>query len=176
MFVRAATDRADLATGRVEGDHRRRRRGPLPERVHAAAIQVRALVRHVVRSLPSQLLPQPGGLIRLAPTARRAARRAGRWPRAPGRGSNSAGRRNAGRGPAGGSPGRARSKSGVTGRRLPVGRAGHDQPLQRFHVPAGARRTRSPASRAARDASAARPASRSPPPSRPARVPKNSCQ
>ena len=47
-------------------------------------------------------------------------------------------------------------------RGLPVGRAGHDQPVQLLERPAACGRTRRPASRAVRGGSAARPGSRSP--------------
>ena len=48
-------------------------------------------------------------------------------------------------------------------RRLPIGRRGDDQPVQRLQAPLLLRRTPSPASRAVRDATASRPGCRSPP-------------
>ena len=61
---------ACFAIRRVERDQRWRRRGALPERVHRAPVQIRAVALRVGLGRPvlaigaeSQILPQPGGLI-----------------------------------------------------------------------------------------------------------------
>ncbi len=53
---------AGLTAGRVERDHGGRGNGPLPERVEAAAIEIRAVVLDVFGV--GQLVPEPGRLVR----------------------------------------------------------------------------------------------------------------
>ncbi len=77
-----AADGAGLAAGRVEDVHRRRRRGPLPERVQAAAVQALARVALVVARVAADhrhRFPHAVGLIRLDARPADLAAPAGRW-------------------------------------------------------------------------------------------------
>ena len=76
VLVRDLADDAGLAARGVEGRHRRRGHGPLPERVQAAAIERRAVVLDVARRPPARSRGPPAGTA--SPTGRRAARPAGR--------------------------------------------------------------------------------------------------
>ena len=114
----AAAHGAGLAVGRVEGRQRRRRHGPLPERVHAAAVEIRrrgsarTSAPEKPRRTPS--LPTARRLIRLDArpadlVVEQAARRPARC-----RGSSRPAAGTAGRARAGGSPDPSRAASGVT--------------------------------------------------------------
>ena len=124
---------ADLAGGGVERQHGRRRRGPLPERIEAAAVAPRAR-RRAGRSVPTS--PPTGPAADTAsPAARRSCRPAAR--RRQGTVADHLGRQPEPR-PAG-QQHVLRVLGQQVGRRigaLPVGRRGHDQPHQSLDVPA----------------------------------------
>ena len=156
-------DGADLAVRGVERRQRRRRAGPLPERVHRPAVQVLAVALLVrlgrpVRSVGAghQLLPQPGGwygetlLPPISPLS--SPLTASAWSR-----MNSACSRNRG-------PRASRRFSGSFAqqlrrdrRRLAVGRRRDDQACISFARPSRTRGTRPPASRAAPGATGSSP-------------------
>ena len=157
MLVRGAADGADLAVGGVEGGHRRVRVRPPPGRVEAAAVavlaraglpvdaaaerraQARARLRRLDRRAVHLRAEQPADEQRLV------ADHLGREPEPRAAGEQPVVRV-------------ALEQLGRDPRRLPV-RGRRDQQLEELlQVPVAARPTRSPASRATRDASAARPA------------------
>ena len=107
-------DHARLAAGGVEGASCPAAR-PCASRTctGCGGTGPRRVSVHVLVAV-GQLLPQPRRLVRLAPTARPAARPAGRSPPAPGRGSSRPAAETAGRARAAGSRGRAASSSGVS--------------------------------------------------------------
>ena len=127
VLVRDLADDAGLAAGRVERDHRRRGHRPLPERVEAAAVEARAVVLDVIGV--GQLVPEARRLVRLH---RRAAGPLDEQPAEPQRlVADHLGRQPEPR-PARQQPvlGIALERFARDARRLPVGRAGDDQPEQ----------------------------------------------
>ena len=164
-----AADLARLARGGVERGHLGRRRGPLPERVEAAAVDLLdarvGLEPGRVAAGVGDRLPQAGRLRRLDARSSHAARRAGRetnsaWSRRVSASSRNRGPRESSR--------LAGSFARRLGRRLRglAVRGRHHHPLDELlDVPAVVAELRRPASRAARGGWAARPASRSPRPS-----------
>ena len=139
VFVRSRTIVQRLASRRVEDVHRRRRRGTLPERVHAAAIKRVARVLLVVARVAADhrdRFPHAGRLIRLHARPADLFGRAGRSRRAHNRAPFRHPCGTADRARAGDSRGSFSSFSGVIDRALPIrGRRDH-QLEELLHVPA----------------------------------------
>ena len=151
---------ADLARRGVERGHRRRRRGPPPEGVEAAAIELRPGVLRVGLA-GAGLLPQPGRLIRLDA---RAADGPIQQPAGGERAVADLFRQETRLRPAGQQlvVRIARHRLGGRDGGLAERRRQHDAAVQRFQVPALRDRSDPPTSRAAPGASAACPGCRSP--------------
>ena len=121
----AAPRRALLARRRVERGQRRRRHGPLPQRVHAAAVEILAVALLVLLAREAlaegHLVPQADRLIRQHARAADAIVQQARSRPARCRGSTRPAGAAAGRAPAGGSRDRARAAPASPSR--PAGRS-----------------------------------------------------